>query len=129
MTVIHLTILLLALFGIKHFICDFMLQYPYMLEQKGTYGARGGIDHAMFHALGTLAIFFLILPWDFESHIFGIILAMFDGVVHYHIDWVKTNINRGLTPADRMFWVWFGADQTLHYLTYIVIIGWTVGAF
>jgi hypothetical protein len=25
-----------------------------------------------------------------------------------------------------MFWVWFGADQGLHYLTYIAIIGWTV---
>jgi hypothetical protein len=35
-------------------------------------------------------------------------------------------LNKGLTPADRMFWVWFGADQGLHYLTYIAIIGWTV---
>lgn len=115
-------LLLLAAFGIKHFICDFLLQYPYMLSEKGTYGARGGIDHALIHSLGTLIVLVAVLPWSLAVHIFAVILALFDGVIHYHIDWAKQQLNRGLTPADRWFWVWFGADQTLHYLTYIAII-------
>jgi len=116
-------ILLLALFGIKHFICDFVLQYPYMLEQKGTYGAAGGIAHATIHALGTLVVLVIALPWGLSAHIAALILGIIDGVIHYHIDWVKQQLNNGLTVADRMFWVWFGADQGLHYLTYIAIIG------
>jgi hypothetical protein len=116
-------ILLLALFGIKHFICDFLLQYPHMLAQKGTYGARGGIEHALIHAVGTIIVLCLALPWDLAVHLVAVFLGLFDGVVHYHIDWLKQKLNRGLTTADRMFWVWFGADQGLHYLTYIAIIG------
>jgi hypothetical protein len=116
-------ILLLALFGIKHFVCDFLLQYPHMLAQKGIYGARGGIEHAAIHALGTVIVLCLALPWNPATHLAAIILGLFDGIVHYHVDWLKQRLNRGLTTADRMFWVWFGADQGLHYLTYIAIIG------
>ena len=113
-------ILLLALFGIKHFICDFLLQFPYMLVQKGTYGAEGGIHHATIHGIWT---WFILLPFLGTMAVFP---ALFDTALHYHIDWAKQQLNRELTPADRMFWVWFGADQGLHYLTYIAIIGWTV---
>jgi hypothetical protein len=118
----ELVLILLAAFGIKHFVCDFLLQYPYMLAEKGFYGARGGIDHALIHSAGTFVILILILPWGLHIHLAALILALFDGIVHYHIDWLKQQLNRGLTPTDRMFWVWFGADQTLHYLTYIAII-------
>ena len=116
-------ILLLALFGIKHFICDILLQYPYMLAQKGTYGAVGGIAHAITHSFGTLIVLVLVLPWGLSAHIAALVLAIFDGVAHYHIDWAKQQLTKGLNVADRMFWVWFGADQGLHYLTYIAIIG------
>ena len=120
MNELQLIILLLALFGIKHFICDFVLQFPYMLAQKGTYGAQGGLDHAYIHGIFT---WFVLLPFLGSIAAFA---ALFDLAAHYHIDWAKQQLNRGLTPADRMFWVWFGADQGLHYLTYIAIIGWAV---
>lgn len=116
-------ILLLALFGIKHFVCDFLLQYPHMLAQKGIYGARGGIEHASIHALGTIIVLCIALPWDPAVHVAAVFLGLVDGIIHYHVDWLKQQLNRGLTTADRMFWVWFGADQGLHYLTYIAIIG------
>jgi hypothetical protein len=116
-------ILLLALFGIKHFVCDFLLQFPYMLGQKGIYGAQGGIDHAAIHGGFT---FIILAPF---IGLIAVMLAIFDFVVHYHVDWVKQQLNNGLTPADRKFWIWFGLDQTLHYLTYIAIIGWIVAAF
>lgn len=115
-------LILLAAFGIKHFICDFWLQYPYMLADKGQYGARGGLEHAGIHALGTLAVLILVLPWGLGAHLAAVLLALLDGIVHYHIDWVKTNLSRNLTPHDRMFWLLLGADQGLHYLTYVLII-------
>jgi hypothetical protein len=52
--------------------------------------------------------------------------ALFDSLAHYHIDWSKQQLNKGLTPVDRKFWIWFGLDQCLHYLTYVAIIGWIV---
>ena len=117
-----LVIILLVLFGIKHFLCDFLWQTPKMLAEKGTYGAIGGIAHAGAHALGTTIIFVLLLPWDPFAHLVAILLGLLDGVMHYHIDWIKQHLNQGLTPADKMFWIWLGADQGLHYLTYILII-------
>jgi hypothetical protein len=120
MNAIEVIIVLLALFGIKHFLADFVLQFPYMLQEKGVYGAEGGIHHSLVHSILTLVILF---PFIGSAAAFG---ALFDGAVHYHIDWTKQQLNRGLTPADRMFWVWLGADQALHYLTYVAIIRWVV---
>ena len=111
-------IILLALFGVKHFIADFLWQFDSMLADKGTYGAPGGRDHAGMHGILT----FLVLIWFVPAYT-AVLLAMLDSIVHYHIDWAKTNLSRGLTPADRRFWLWLGADQGLHYLTYILIIG------
>jgi hypothetical protein len=112
--------ILLALFGIKHFIADFLLQFPYMLRDKGTYLATGGIHHAATHASWTLliSVFFCHNGHDV------ITVAAFDWLAHYHIDYIKQQLNRGLTTADRMFWVWLGADQALHYLTYVAIIAY-----
>jgi hypothetical protein len=110
---------LLTLFGIKHFLCDFVWQYPYMIEQKGVYGMPGGIHHALYHAVGTMIVTAFVCATFLDIMILGLI----DGVLHYHIDWLKHQLSRGLTTADRMFWVWFGADQCLHYLTYLLIIG------
>jgi Protein of unknown function (DUF3307) len=118
----ELVIILLALFGIKHFLCDFLWQTPRMLSDKGRYGAAGGLQHAAAHTVGTVVVLCLIFPWDISSHIAAVILGLIDGIIHYHVDWIKQQLNRGLTAADRMFWVWLGADQGLHYLTYILII-------
>ena len=49
-------LIILAALCIKHFFADFMLQFPYMIEQKGTYGAEGGIHHATIHAAFTFMI-------------------------------------------------------------------------
>lgn len=119
---VKLIIILLALFGIKHFICDFVLQNEKMLKDKGTYGAIGGLSHAACHAIGTLVVLFIALPWNINAHAVAVILAGLDGIVHYHIDWIKTNLNKPYTPADKEFWILLGADQGLHYLTYVGII-------
>lgn len=110
--------LLLSLFGIKHFIADFPLQYQYMVQQKGTYGAVGGLHHAGVHASLT----FLVLVPFVDSAVGLILLPLFDFIVHYHVDWAKQQLNRGLTIKDDRWWTLMGLDQCLHYLTYVGII-------
>lgn len=111
-------IFLLIGFGVKHFICDFLLQFNYMVKEKGIYGAYGGLHHAGLHGFFTFVVLLPYAP--------GIALqaAFVDFVLHYHIDWTKQKLNKGLTPADRKFWIWLGLDQALHYLTYIGFILW-----
>jgi hypothetical protein len=112
--------ILLALFGIKHFVADFLMQYDYMLREKGIYGATGGLHHAIVHASFTFFILVFFCP-DANTII---ALSFVDFVLHYHIDYFKQKLNQRLTTADRQFWIWLGADQALHYLTYIGIISY-----
>lgn len=127
MTDAEAIVLLLTFFAFKHFIVDFLLQRAYQYQNKGTYGHPGGLLHAGLHGLGTVAAMFIFapLPWC-------IFVALFDSVVHYHVDWAKTNLNSrfgwGPTTHEEFWWL-LGLDQLLHSLTYIVIIGWTLGAF
>lgn len=112
-------LILLFLFQAKHFICDFPLQaFPYQYENKGNYGHLGGVVHALIHAIGT----FIVLYY-FAKHAFT--LAILDGLIHYHIDWLKMNINKAynLKPDNsQWFWILLGIDQLLHQLTYLLII-------
>jgi hypothetical protein len=122
----EMTLIFLLLIGlfIKHFIVDFPLQKPYHYLNKGTYLHAGGIEHAILHTLGTFIVLMVIFPWDIYSHIAAVILAIIDGLIHYHIDWVKTKLNTkfNLTPDNPQFWTLLGFDQLLHALTYILLI-------
>lgn len=114
--------ILLFLLFLKHFVVDFILQTSEQVAEKGTYGAAGGIEHSGQHALATFLILFFFISWPW-----AVILAVIDGVVHYHVDWAKMNIGKryNYTPADRGFWFWIGADQFAHALTYLWI-GWVL---
>ncbi len=120
---ITLTFLLFS----KHFLVDFPWQIPWHYLNKGKYGHPGGIAHSLGHFAFTglcLAIvaFTFGLPWSNELILS---LALFDGVVHYHIDWAKVRIKEhfGWGPTTHEeFWVLTGLDQYLHALTYIVIL-------
>lgn len=126
MTEIQQIVLLLVLFGIKHFVIDFPLQKAYQYQNKGTYGHPGGLFHAGLHGIGTWFCLFWINPF------WATLMAVFDAFVHYHIDWAKMRLNAyfGWGPTTHEeFWILLGFDQLLHWLTYVLIIGWTVGAF
>jgi hypothetical protein len=121
MTDVHVVLILLSLLFIKHWFADFVVQFDYMVNEKGTYGADGGIHHSLIHAM---------LTWAIVGYMFGItagvFVAMFDFLTHYHIDWLKMNISRWrkLTIRDQEFWMWLGADQMAHSLTYIAMALW-----
>lgn len=116
-------ILLFVLFFVKHFIIDFPLQTPYQFMNKGTYGHPGGILHSGLHVIGTLLVFSIV--FGFSSFAFLFMLAIGEGIAHYHIDWAKMNLNRHLDfqcNRDSGFWTLLGLDQFLHYVTYAVMI-------
>jgi hypothetical protein len=106
---------ILIAFIVKHFIADFPLQPPYQWMNKGKYGHPGGLLHAGIHATFTLAIL-----WWFDMQLW---LAAVDGVVHYQVDWLKTQLP--WKPDNKYFWWALGVDQMLHYLTYTAIIAWS----
>ena len=110
---------LFALF-VKHFICDFPLQiWPWKYRNKSAYLHPGGIAHAVIHGAGTfvvLAFYDLTSAW---------VAGLFDLLVHYHIDWLKMNVNArfNLKPDNsEWFWIALGFDQLLHHATYFIIV-------
>ena len=116
---------LLMLLFIKHFIVDFPLQaHPYQYKNKGIYGHPGGILHAGLHAGGTLICLIFFAPLQIAAA-----LAVVDGVIHYHVDWAKMNINKKLgygPTTDEEFWILLGLDQLLHTMTYLGIVTYLI---
>jgi hypothetical protein len=114
-------LIMLLLLLAKHVLADYFLQKPW--NDKGIYGSRGGIEHAIIHAIGTVMVmnFFVHPAW-------AVIIAFLDGIAHYHIDWAKTNIKSQykLKKNQTLYWGLHGVDQYLHILTYILIV-YTVG--
>jgi hypothetical protein len=110
----------LFLLFVKHFICDFPLQTsPWMYRNKGTYLHPGGLAHAAVHAIGTWLV--LVFFIGQQAHLY----ALIDFMVHYHVDWLKMNLNKKYNlRADNGngFWILLGLDQLLHHITYFVII-------
>ena len=110
----------LALFEVKHFVCDFVLQTAYLYRNKGIYGHRAGFIHAGLHALGSLPAILLIGGAP------GLIAVLLVGefLVHYHVDWLKLYIDHRyrLRIDRRAYWIVFGLDQLLHQATYIVML-------
>ena len=117
--VVEMTLAMITLLLIKHIVADYFMQYSWMIRDKGTYGAWGGIAHSGWHGILTLLVLYqFFIPWYLL-----ILLPLFDFIIHYHVDYVISNFwkSRNLVPADQMYWVTHGVDQLLHLLTYIAI--------
>lgn len=109
--------LLLFVMAVKHWIADFVLQFEYMVEQKGTYGLRGGIEHALLHGILTAIVLTAFINNITVAAMFGLL----DSLVHYHIDYVKARWGTRDAKQQR-FWIQLGADQLAHYTFYIWLI-------
>ena len=120
MSDILIALLLIFGFQIKHFLGDFVLQTPWMLNNRRYYGHPGGLAHAGVHV--ALSVIVLAMAETPARLLAGLALA--EGVVHYHVDWAKDNISskQKLTPDRQAFWIALGADQGLHHLTYLAMV-------
>ena len=118
--------LLLIVFQLKHFICDYPLQGTYMLGKlRATDWALPLAAHAAVHATAT----FLIAIW-FSLHL-AIILAIADFILHFTIDRLKASPNIGgrFKPDQPYFWWALGADQMAHHFTHYSFIFILLGAY
>ena len=111
-------VLVLVLLQIKHWYIDFVDQDMEEVNHKGIYGHWLGMKHSFKQGLGTYIC--VAAMCGAEYWIFALILAMFDAIVHYHVDWIKMNYgNRDIqTPQ---FWNHLGLDQMAHQITYIFL--------
>lgn len=102
----------------KHFIIDFLLQPPYMWQNKGKWLHPGGLLHAGLHGIAT----FYVLMWFMPDHLAVLsALCVYESVIHYLIDFTKVNVTKMMKWECHLhpqFWVLMGADQFAHYVTY-----------
>ena len=103
----------------KHVVADYYVQMTFMVKGKHKYGAWGGIAHSGVHGLLTALCF---TPFVSVSSAF--ILGLLDFILHYHIDYVKSNysIRNPMQPSEQRYWIVHGTDQLLHILTYVFLV-------
>ena len=113
---------ILALLQIKHWYVDFVNQSMDEVNNKGTYWHWTGMKHSVKQGIGTFVCVWAIVGYAYIP--FAIIVGLIDFVLHYNIDWAKMNINRryGYTIEMPQFWLWLGADQLAHALTYLWLV-------
>ena len=117
--------ILLVMFQIKHFICDYPLQNAFMLQkaQKENW-FKPLLAHASVHSLGT----FIVVSF-FNANL-AFILTIADFVLHFVVDRIKASPNIGNRwGIDKPYFWWaLGLDQMAHHLInygfiYIILKG------
>jgi len=115
-------LIILTWLQIKHWVVDFVMQSTDQIARKGIYGDKVGVSHSLEHSIGTLVA--LLIASLYVSGLYAgwiIIAAIFDGVVHYHIDYIKMKFGTKDISMP-VFWNQFGLDQMAHQLTYLFLI-------
>lgn len=116
-------VIFLLLLQVKHWYIDFINQNDAEIKSKGIYGDLEGIKHSLKHGLGTSAA--VILSFGPFFAVFAVVLGILDSLIHYHIDWAKSNWgNKDIATKD--FWVHLGLDQMAHQVTYIVFLAMAI---
>lgn len=117
-TAVLMAAALSAVFALKHYVADFVLQTNWIA--RGKERPRDWLvplgAHVLCHAALTLVIVLAVAPrlwW----------LALVDLVVHFAIDRAKTLVAQqgNWQPAQVQFWWLIGVDQLLHQLTNIAL--------
>lgn len=125
---------LLVAFQLKHFLCDYPLQRPWMLNKfhaDSRVWVPALLGHSLVHSLGTWAIIGATLAAQDRLHTqadWWVPLLMFaDLAAHFVIDRLKASPRLGgrWKPTQPAFWWALGADQMGHHLTHYFII-WAV---
>lgn len=111
--------ILLALL-LKHAFVDLFLQHAFCKEsQKNVYFNPKAHLHYLHHGVGS----FVILIW-ITSPMIAFFLALLDYVCHWHIDYTKTKTFKtyDIYSKPKLFWLGQSFDQSLHYLTYFLLM-------
>lgn len=106
--------ILLVLFQVKHFICDYPLQTPYMLGKlRRDNWVKPLMAHSGIHAIGTF-----IVALYFSPLYLAIVLAFTDFILHFIVDRIKASpdLLGRFRIEQPYFWWALGADQMSHHL-------------
>lgn len=116
----ELIFLLLIGLNMKHFVADYLLQFPWMIAGKGSFRMAGGYAHAGIHVIGTAFVLWLLAISP--QLIAGLVLAEF--ALHFLLDFAKIHYGSDISSTERpnAFWALNGLDQLLHQLTYVGIV-------
>jgi len=112
---------LLVIFQVKHFLCDFPLQGKYML---GKFKKVGWMKPLFAHtAVHSVATFIISLAFT-QTFVLSLALAAFDFVIHFIMDRVKASpdLLGRFDIKNKYFWWSLGLDQSVHHLTHYAII-------
>lgn len=133
-------LILAAMLFLKHLFADGPLQTDYQVANKGTWLHPAGLAHAGIHsALTAICIGSWLYIFGFYLSILSFcLIILMEFVAHYTIDYSKSQVESGLNWVERSmdssgnsytkiknrkFFSAFLADQTLHSLTYLLMIG------
>lgn len=125
--IMELTIIfvLMLIYQVKHYVCDYKLQNTYMLGKMCRDGWELPLAaHCAVHAVGT----FVIAIFCTGSIGFSICMALFDFATHFVVDKIKVEASRELDPkTSAEFWLNLGLDQMAHHVVHIVIVWMIIG--
>lgn len=114
-------LLLMLLLQIKHCYADFKIQTYQQTVRKGIYRDPVGISHSLDHIWTSLVALLLFSVFHYLDPVTIILVAVLEGIAHYHIDWTK--VKYGIKDITRpLFWTQFGLDQLAHQITYIIMV-------
>ena len=111
--------ILLVLLQVKHFICDYLLQTPYMLQKANVQNwMKPLFAHSLVHAIGTFIVFAYI------NLTYALYFAVVDLILHFIVDRIKASPNIGNRwGIDKpQFWWALGLDQMAHHLINILFV-------
>ena len=114
---------IIFLFILKHLVCDFFMQPPYMFMHKGIFGHPGGLLHAAVNGIGTAVV--LVIAFPQISGVICLMLAGIEALIHYFLDYAKVKINtihHWEPNTSPNYWFSLGIDQAAHLMSYLLII-------
>lgn len=112
---------LFLLLQVKHYYADFVIQSYQQTVRKGIYRDLVGISHSVDHVWSSLVVLFIFSLLHPLSAGTIIVVSVLEGIVHYHIDWLKVHFGtKDITKP--LFWNQFGQDQLAHQITYILMV-------
>ena len=117
--------ILLFLFQIKHFVCDYPLQTQYMLKKANKEKWIKPLAlHSGVHSAGT---FIVVLFFNLK---YAIIFAILDFILHFIVDRIKANPNIGNRWGIEkpQFWWALGLDQMAHHTINIIFVYILIGS-
>lgn len=120
---VEFVIAFMFLLIIKHFVVDFLLQPKWMYANKGDLLHPGALAHSGLHVAFTAAILAVCPNAVPFAIIWNICLVEF--LSHWITDALKVRITQhyNLHPhTDASYWYLMGADQFIHYATYIAMV-------